>query len=169
MFLPVTSRGCYKKFIYSLKYIVYFMFPPGCTANPIWPLEEWRTSPWTWPSLTLETTPTTPISTSTSPERFSTSTTGRRCVVAPKESLVYLLRCSCLFLKSDGGDLRLKWYTQRYFTHTYQLNIVRFPTEMYIFSEMVYLKRLMMCQELSLNSEAQKKTDLHEVKALTGL
>lgn len=47
------------------------------------------------------------------------------------------------------------------------LNIVSFSTEMHIFSGMVYLKRVMMCQELSLNSEAHKKTDLHELKALT--
>lgn len=41
---------------------------------------------------------------------------------------------------------------------------------MYIFSEVVYLKRLITCQERSLNSEAYKKTDLRdELKAWSEL
>lgn len=118
-------------FIYLLKCIVYFMFPSGCTANPIWLSEEWRTSLWIWPSPTLGMTPMTPTSTSTSPEKFPTSTSGRRSVplVTLEVSAVYLLECVCLFLKcfwlfswKDVGEAQVNsWtlYREPNFTHTH--------------------------------------------------
>lgn len=43
----------------------------------------------------------TPTSTSTSREKFSTLTSGRRSVVALEFSAVYLVWRTCLFLTSD--------------------------------------------------------------------